>query len=315
MENTLSPTSAATDAKAAQDARSTSAISLSSSPSTTGNAHQRSPSVSSINRSSHRQSFAENLRNIPPSPRQRHQSLSQAAVQELMNNPPSANKHLDPKFANREWRDITIGELVSPSDVRWMEMDNTVEEATMLLLKSRPYVVLIRESAETSKAVSSFDFKDLNAYLLVVVGLAKPEEDQIEASNNVVAKAQKAEPISLREIQPLCRKEALVMLPATSNLAQAMEVLGSGVHRLVVTDEAGEAIGIMSQLRMVEFFWNEGVNFASIDELYPHNLKDLNIGTKSTISVKYDRGSFCRNRLVLSSNNTLVVPTPPCPMP
>ena len=184
-----------------------------------------------------------------------------------------------------------------------------------LLLKSRPYVVLIRESAETSKAVSSFDFKDLNAYLLVVVGLAKPEEDQIEASNNVVAKAQKAEPISLREIQPLCRKEALVMLPATSNLAQAMEVLGSGVHRLVVTDEAGEAIGIMSQLRMVEFFWNEGVNFASIDELYPHNLKDLNIGTKSTISVKYDRGSFCRNRLVLSSNNTLIVPTPPCPMP
>jgi hypothetical protein len=49
-----------------------------------------------------------------------------------MNNPPSANKHFNPKFANRDWRDITIGELVSPSDVRWVEMDSTVEQATMV---------------------------------------------------------------------------------------------------------------------------------------------------------------------------------------
>jgi len=158
----------------------------------------------------------------------------------------------------------------------------------MLLLKSRPTVVLIRENAQSSAAVSTFDFKDLNAYLLVVVGLAKPEEDQIEASNNVAEKAQKGEPITLREIQPLCRKEALVTLPSLSNLAQAMEVLGSGVHRVLVTNESEEAVGIMSQLRLVEFFWNEGVNFASIDQLYPLSLKDLNIGTKDTISVSCD---------------------------
>lgn len=155
-----------------------------------------------------------------------------------------------------------------------------------MLLKSRPHVVLIRETPTSSAAISTFDFKDLNAYLLVVVGLAKPEEDQIEASNTIVAKTQRGEPITLREIQPLCRKEALVALPSTSNLSQAMEVLGSGVHRLLVTDEAGEAVGVMSQLRMVEFFWNEGVNFASIDQLYPIILRDLNIGTKDTISIK-----------------------------
>ena len=155
-----------------------------------------------------------------------------------------------------------------------------------MLLKSRPSVVLIREESSSTTAVSTFDFKDLNAYLLVVVGLAKPEENQIEASNTVVTKAQKGEPITLREIQPLCRKEALVALPSTSKLSQAMEVLGSGVHRLLVTNESGEAAGIMSQLRMVEFFWNEGVNFASIDQLYPIILRDLNIGTKDAISVK-----------------------------
>lgn len=169
-----------------------------------------------------------------------------------------------------------------------MEMDSTVEDATMLLLKSRPSVVLIRESASSGTAVSTFDVKDLNAYLLVVVGLAKPAEDQVEASNTIVSKAQKGEPITLREIQPICRKEALVMLPVDSKLSKAVEVLGSGVHRLLVTSDDGEAVGVMSQLRLVEFFWNEGVNFASIDQLYPQILRDLNIGTKDTISVKYD---------------------------
>lgn len=292
MENLLSTSAGSVDAKGPQDPRSNSAVSPSSSASAV-DGHERSPSVSSINRSTHRQSFAEGLRNVPPSPRQRHPSLTQAAVQDLMNNPPPGNRHYNPRFSNREWRDITVGELVAPTDVKWMEMDSTVEEATMLLLKSRPSVVLIRESASSSIAVSTFDFKDLNAYLLVVVGLAKPEEDQVEASNNIGSKAEKGEPITLREIQPLCRKEALVMLPANSKLSQAVEVLGSGVHRLMVTSDDGEAVGVMSQLRLVEFFWNEGVNFASIDQLYPQILRDLNIGTKDTISVKYGHPLVC----------------------
>lgn len=135
--------------------------------------------------------------------------------------------------------------------------------------------------------MSTFDFKDLNAYLLVVVGLAKPAEDQIEASNAIVSKTQKGEPITIREIQPLCRKEPLVSLSTTGNLAQAVEILGSGVHRLLVSNQDSEVVGILSQLRMVEFFWNEGVNFASIDQLYPLILRDLNIATKDAISVKY----------------------------
>lgn len=139
MEPSLATSSGSADAKAPQDPGSASAVSISSSASA-GNTHQRSPSVSSINRSSHRQSFAENLRNIPPSPRQRHHSLTQAAVQELLNNPPSANRHLNPKFANREWREITIGELVSPSDVRWVEMDSSVEEATIVSFAILPSV-------------------------------------------------------------------------------------------------------------------------------------------------------------------------------
>lgn len=75
----------------------------------------------------HRSSFAENLRQSPRS--QRHPSFTQAAVQELLNHPPPS-KTGDPRFAGRDWRQIRVGELVQKSDVRFVELDTAVEEAT-----------------------------------------------------------------------------------------------------------------------------------------------------------------------------------------
>lgn len=96
---------------------------------------QRTPSQTSLHKSSHshRQSFAENLRNAPGSPRaQRHPSFTQAAVQELLNHPPAANKHANPRFAGRDWRDISVNELVTQDDVKWVNLDSSVEEASMV---------------------------------------------------------------------------------------------------------------------------------------------------------------------------------------
>ncbi|KAF7562119.1 hypothetical protein G7046_g2008 [Stylonectria norvegica] len=249
---------------------------------------QRTPSGSSINKSAHRQSFAENLRNTPSSPRShRHPSFTQAAVQELLNHPPSA-KHANPRFAGRDWRDVSVGELVSPDDIKWIERDSSIEEATMLLLKSPNNIVLVREDDTTQKAVSIFDYTDLNIYLLYVVGLAKPEEDLVEVFNDITAKAQQGVRIPLRDVQPLFRKESLVTLADSEKLAQTIQLLGGGIHRLLVTAENGDVIGIASQLRIVEFFWNEGINFPTIDRLYPVCLRDLGIGTKHIISVNSD---------------------------
>jgi hypothetical protein len=70
------------------------------------------------------------MRPHPPSPRnQRHPSLSQAAVQELLNNPTPLNKP-DARFKGRDWRSIEIGELVGTEDVRFVETNTSVEEAT-----------------------------------------------------------------------------------------------------------------------------------------------------------------------------------------
>ncbi|UNI17287.1 cell separation during budding [Purpureocillium takamizusanense] len=249
---------------------------------------QRSPSSSSINKAAHRQSFAENLRNMPPSPRHRHPSLTQAAVQDLMNHPPSGSKHTNPRFAGRDWRDIAIGELTSPDDIRWIDMDSSVEEATIALLKSKTNVVLIREDASSTTAISTFDYSDLNAYLLVVVGLSRPDGEQLQLFNRIMSTAQQGGRIALREIQPICRQDPIVNVVSTSNLAHAIEILGSGIHRVLVTGASGSVVGVLSQLHMVDFFWNEGVNFPTIDRLYPVLLRDLAIGTHKIISVNSD---------------------------
>jgi hypothetical protein len=80
--------------------------------------------------SGHRSSFAENMRGVPPSPRRasRQPSFSQSALHDLLNNPPT--KAGDPKFQGRDWRSVKVGEIVEKGQVRFVEYDTSVEEAT-----------------------------------------------------------------------------------------------------------------------------------------------------------------------------------------
>lgn len=80
----------------------------------------------------HRQSFAEDQRRPPPSPRShRHPSLTQQAVQELMNHPP-INRHANPQYAGRNWQEIAVGELAVADDVKWTDLDESVQDATLV---------------------------------------------------------------------------------------------------------------------------------------------------------------------------------------
>jgi hypothetical protein len=47
-----------------------------------------------------------------------------------VNHPPHGQKSADSKFAGKEWRELTIGELITDGEVSWAEMDTSVEEAT-----------------------------------------------------------------------------------------------------------------------------------------------------------------------------------------
>lgn len=206
-----------------------------------------------------------------------------------MAHPPPARQP-NPLFAGRDWRDVRLGELVAlnPDEVRWVDMDSSVEEATMLLVKGAAAgnCVMIKDGP-LKQPVSFFDYNDLNAYLVAVVGLAKPDEEHVQLYDSLAKRAQDRVAIPISDIQPICRHEQLVSLSPDDFLPGAIEVFGSGIHRLLVTTQEGETIGVVSQLKLLEFFWNEGINFPLIDRLYPTLLRDLQIGSQQIIAIKY----------------------------
>ena len=230
----------------------------------------------------HRQSFNE-LRGALPSPRsQRQPSLSQIAVQDLLDNPPPSHAP-DPRFAGREWRTIKIQELTTPEDLRFVETTTTIEAATNLLVSSNAPVLLLRDGP---RVVGTFDYRDLNAYLLMVVGLAQPDDDEHDFTQ-LTQKAREGKSIVLQEIKDWGKKEPLTFLPGSSDLVKAIETFGRGLHRIVVVDESTKAVtGLLSQSRLLRFLWENGRHFPVIEELYGQHLRDLRIGSNSVISIK-----------------------------
>lgn len=91
---------------------------------------------------SHRQSLGDSLRGVPSSPRARRQpSFTQAAVQSLIDNPPS-HAAADPAFSGRDWTKISIGELVQPVDLKFVDADTSIEDATNVCVALFPLLYM-----------------------------------------------------------------------------------------------------------------------------------------------------------------------------
>ena len=88
-------------------------------------------------------------------------------------------------------------------------------------------------------------------------------------------------------MKDLVKEEPLVTLPPSADLTRAVETFGGGVHRIVVVNEdTSEAVGILSQLTLVKFLWENGRCFPVIDQLYPQYMKDVKIGSHQVMSIK-----------------------------
>lgn len=148
-------------------------------------------------------------------------------------------------------------------------------------------MVLVRETSNDLSACDTFDYNDLNAYLLVVLGLANPTEDQVEAYTEIAKKAREGTTISLKETSSLANEAPLVTLSESQDLSNAIEIFAGGVHRILIVQEGtNHVVGILSQWTLVKFLWDNGSSFPSIDQLYPMTLRDLNVGTLQTIAIK-----------------------------
>ena len=146
---------------------------------------------------------------------------------------------------------------------------------------------MIRKSPNHLNACDTFDYNDLNAYLLVVLGLASPSEDQIQTYTEIAKKAREGTIIPLKDTTFLAKKAPLVTLSETQDLSKAIEIFAGGVHRiLIVKEETDNVVGVLSQWTVVRFLWENGSSFPVIDQLYPMILRDLNVGTHQAIAIR-----------------------------
>ena len=203
-------------------------------------------------------------------------------------NPPVKTNEEDAKFKGRDWRTIQVHEIIDPAETRFVELDTSIEDTTKVLIRSgAPNVVLIRESRKTKTAIGTFGYDDLNAYLLLVLGMLQPDE----LAAKLAERARSGETLPLKDVKDhLGPTEEPAFLPHTANLTQAMEILGGGSHRAVICKEGtSEATGVLSQLRLVRFFWDNHQSFAVTEQLYARTLKELELGAKVVVAINADK--------------------------
>jgi hypothetical protein len=55
--------------------------------------------------------------------------MTQSQIQDLINNPPTLGSP-DPRFAGKDWQHIAVGDLVDEEELRFVELDTGIEDAT-----------------------------------------------------------------------------------------------------------------------------------------------------------------------------------------
>lgn len=149
-------------------------------------------------------------------------------------------------------------------------------------------MVLIRESTDGTEAVGAFDYDDLIAYLLLVTELAFPVDAADDQIADVLKRARSHQAIPLTDIKYLLgRKEPPAFLDHTATLTKAVEIFGSGFHRIIVKAQGtNNVVGILSQLRLVRFFWENIKSFGVLESMHSRIVKELDIGSHSVMSIK-----------------------------
>ena len=148
----------------------------------------------------------------------------------------------------------------------------------------------MRANKNEKAAVATFDYRDLTQYLLFATGQLYPDDEHLVIFQNLAKKAQQGQKIPLRDAKSLGNKEPFVTLPHSADLTAAVEVFGGGVHRIIILKEGtNQVVGILSQLRLVRFLWENGRSFPVLDQLYPVDIGGLGCGSQQLISINGDK--------------------------
>src|SRR5688572_2944108 len=99
-----------------------------------------------------------------------------------------------------------------------------------------------------------------------MVGLYSPEEhEDVSSFQDLATKARTGNSIPVKLVKDLGKKAPFTSISEDETIGKAIELLGSGVHRIAVTKEGSKnVIGVLSQLALIRFFWENARSFPGI---------------------------------------------------
>lgn len=135
--------------------------------------------------------------------------------------------------------------------------------------------ILLRQSSSSTSVSGTFDYSDLTAFLLMVLGVtdAKGHPSTISDTSfqDLVKKAREgSHDIPVKLVGDLGMKDPFITLPESESLTRVVEIMASGVHRIAVTRETSnhDVIGVLSQRKVIKFFWENVRAFIDLEPLY-----------------------------------------------
>ncbi|KAG7900463.1 hypothetical protein KL907_004581 [Ogataea polymorpha] len=212
----------------------------------------------------------------------------------LSRNPSMSSSNFTPLGGTAvEWQHIQLCELVEQNKLITINSKISVEKAFETLVKNNLTSVPVEEYEHDPNCLT-FDYTDLNSYLLLVLNKLKPESllqinyEPKEEIPELVKRAQRGDQVPVSFVIRLTNKNPFIKLHEQDTLSTVVEILGTGVHRIAITRD-GQLTGILSQRRLVKFLWENARRFPSMEPLLNSSIQALNIGSSNVISIYGDQ--------------------------
>lgn len=192
-----------------------------------------------------------------------------------------------------DWQETPLSELVEKSKLIIIRDKLSVEEAFETLSKHGLTSVPV-EQYENDPNCLTFDYADLNAYLLLVLNKLNPDSltnmnyEPKEDIPVLTRKAQRGEQVPVAFVIRMSTKNPFIKLSEADNLSTVVEILGTGVHRVAITKD-NKLTGVLSQRRLVKWLWDNARRFPSMEPLLTSSLQHLQIGSPNPVSIFGDQ--------------------------
>lgn len=218
------------------------------------------------------------------------------------------NNHHSASVVGLDWLEIPLSELTELNKLISINSSYSVQSAFETLvnhnLTSIPVALSPTDLHELANCLT-FDYSDLNTYLLIVMNKINPNDLSVEELGSPdwtsqqkqellmhnIAKAKRGEEVPVDFIVKLHPKNPFLKFSESETLYRAMEALGNGVHRVAITDpnDKNKITGILSQRRLIKYMWENARRFNNLDFFLNSTLQDLQIGSNKPIFIYEDQ--------------------------